>query len=303
MISYQVRGPDLSESAGEGGGKVNELLPELAVLCEVVALAWLGKLGFSLALRRHVPNLAAGENQAAGFLLGGYVLGLCLALSGALVVPDPPPGQMAKRDLLAGMQAVALHGTLAAAGLLAAFLGWSVARRFRCERWAEQRVEGEGLVAASVLVATGFIYRMSTLGSGLGIAQVLVFFALGEIGLLLMAFLYRLITPFSLREEISENNNMAAAASYAGAILGSGIVMANAATGDFAGWERSLKDFALFAAPAVTLFPLRYAITNGLLLGFRNADREILENRNLAVGLLDGAVYIGLAFVIVELVG
>jgi hypothetical protein len=41
---------------------------------------------------------------------------------------------------------------------------------------------------------------------------------------------------------------------------------------------------------------------NGIMLGFRNVNREITVDRNVGAGLIEAVVYIGLAMIAVRLI-
>jgi hypothetical protein len=53
--------------------------------------------------------------------------------------------------------------------------------------------------------------------------------------------------------------------------------------------------------PLLVLPLVRYTVVNGLFLGFRSVNREVVEDRNTAAGAVEGATYIGIALFAVEL--
>ena len=55
---------------------------------------------------------------------------------------------------------------------------------------------------------------------------------------------------------------------------------------------------SLLALPLV-----RILIVNGLFLGFGSVNREVVEDRNAAAGLVEGASYVGIALFAIHLMG
>lgn len=265
-----------------------------ALLLEALVLVWIGKMAASLALRRRLEHeITQADNAAAAVLIGGFILGLFTALSGLFAGEST--------GLASDLALVALHGALAIVLMLASMIPWPIFYRVRIGKEIfEQRSVGDGIVAGSVLVATGLIYRGTLIGEG-GLIPVVVFFLLGQGSLFLMSAVYQLITPYDVHRQISEHKNLAAALGFAGAILGFGIVLSNAATGDFTTWGESLREFAILALPVVLLYPIRSIVVNGLFLSFRNLNKEIEKDANIGAGLVEGLSYVGIALLVVEL--
>jgi hypothetical protein len=71
--------------------------------------------------------------------------------------------------------------------------------------------------------------------------------------------------------------------------------------GDFTSWKSSIRDALIHLIPLAALPVVRFLIVRGLLLGFRNVNREITEDRNPAVGLVEASAYVGMALVILQL--
>lgn len=260
-----------------------------AVVASAIALAWIGKKAAELATRtRFDREVATNDNPAAGVALAGYYVGLFLALSGILAGPA--------HTLASDLLFVAVHGAAAVACLLLSAALWRPILQvdFRKDI-LEARNPGAGIVAACALAATGLVYRGAVSGQSGDAASVAAFFALGEGALFLAFLLYEWATPYDVYEEIARKNNLAAAAAFAGAALAAGLIVGNAVEGEFTTWKESILDSILYLLPLLT-FPLaRIVVVNGLLLGFRDVNREITEDRNVAAGLVEGAAYVGIA--------
>ncbi|MBI3856379.1 MAG: DUF350 domain-containing protein [Planctomycetes bacterium] len=265
------------------------------VLLEVIALVWIGKKALELATRtRFREELMVKDNPAAGVALSGFVLALFLALSGLLA---GEPGSLVEDTKL-----TAIHGGVAIVALVVSWFLWSPLVRVSLrEDILTARNLGAGIVVASVLVATGLVYRGAVHLETQNPAHVAVFFAIGEGALLLFLLVYEWVTPYNVTEEISQKANTAAAISSAGANLAAGLILGNAVEGAFSNWKDSITEALLYMIPILILPLVRLVVVNGMFLGFGSVNREIVEDRNAAAGLVEAAAYIGTALFAVHL--
>jgi uncharacterized membrane protein YjfL (UPF0719 family) len=267
------------------------------VLLEVIALVWIGKKALELATRtRFREELMVRDNPAAGVALAGFILSLFLAISGLL---DGEPTTLLHDALVTG-----IHGVGAILAIVISSYLWRPLVRvtLRQDILAARNVGG-GLVTASVLVATGLIYRGAVHQQGENYAVVGAFFAIGEGALLLYLLLYEWVTPYDVYAEISEKTNVAAAISFAGATLAAGLILGNAVEGSFSTWKESITEALLYMIPLLALPLVRLLVVNGLLLGFGSVNREIVEDRNAAAGLVEASAYVGTALFAVHFMG
>jgi len=267
------------------------------VLLEVIALVWIGKKALELATRtRFRDELMVKDNPAAGVMLAGFTLSLFLAISGLLDGEATTLG----RDALI----TAIHGTGAIVAIIvSSFLWRPLVRVTLREDILQARNVGGGLVSAAVLVATGLIYRGAVHLQGENYATIGVFFAIGEGALLLHLLIYEWVTPYDVYEEISAKTNLAAAISFAGATVAAGLILGNAVEGEFTSWKESITSALLYMIPLLALPLVRLLLVNGLFLGFASVNREIVEDRNTAAGLVEASVYVGAAVFAVHFLG
>lgn len=265
------------------------------IVLEVIALVWIGMKALERATRtRFREQLMVKDNPAAGVALGGFYLALFVALSGLL---DGAPGTLAHDVLL-----TAMHGAVAITAIaICSFLWKPIVRVHLQEDILVSRNVAAGLLSASVWVSTGLIYKGAVHLQGEHAEIVAVFFLLGEGALLLSLLLYEWITPYDVYAEIHERANVAAALSSTGAVLAAGLILGNAVEGTFSSWAESIRDALLYMIPLLALPLVRYAVVNGLFLGFGSVNREIVEDRNAAAGMVEGAAYVGVALFMVEL--
>ncbi len=55
--------------------------------------------------------------------------------------------------------------------------------------------------------------------------------------------------------------------------------------------------------PLLALPLTRWAVVNGLILGFGSVNRQVAEERNPGAGLVEAAAYVGVALFAVHLIG
>ena len=268
-----------------------------AILLEVIALVWIGKKALELATRtRFRGELMDKDNPATGMVLAGFQLSLFIALSGLLA------GEAG--TLLNDLRLTAIHGGTAILALVVTWFLWTPLLRVSLrEDILAKRNLGAGLIMASAVVATGLIYRGAVHLQAEAPAQVAVFFVLGEGALCVSLLLYEWVTPYNVSQEIGEKANTAAAVSFAGGTIAAGLILGNAVEGTFQSWKVSITESLLYMTPILVLPLVRWVVVNGLFLGFGSVNREIIEDRNAAAGLVEASAYVGVALLAVHLLG
>ncbi|NOX35364.1 MAG: DUF350 domain-containing protein [Deltaproteobacteria bacterium] len=142
-----------------------------------------------------------------------------------------------------------------------------------------------GMVEAGMYIATGFILKGSIAGAGgtffQGIASAVLFFILGQLALLIFGFIYELITPFNVRNEI-KNNNLAAGIGLGGILIALGIILMSSISGPFTGWTNDLAGFAIYAVYGIAMLLIFRIVVDRLLLPTTTIATEVKEDRNIA---------------------
>lgn len=293
-----------------------------AMAVECLALLWVSKKAAGRLLAPDFDHQLTGvDNPAVAATAAGYLLGLFFALGGLFSAPGHGFAAISGKphwrfweggvDVNAAGRAigsdalwVAIYGLLAvplmavAARCAAFYLRVSLKKDV-----LDGRNQAAGIVMGASLCATGLIYGASISGEGGGLLPSLVFFAAGQVLLWVFAYVYELVLPFDFRAVVREQKNPAAAVAFAGAIVAMGLVVSNGVSGDFTRYATGFRDLALWSAPAVALYPVRKLVVGTVLLGGRNLDDEITRDRNLGAGLIEAAVYLGVAHVTVRAIG
>ena len=156
---------------------------------------------------------------------------------------------------------------------------------------------GTGAVEAGAYIASALIIAGSIHGEGGGPLTAIVFYAIGQICLILFAILYAKLTPYSVHDEI-ERDNVAAGLGFAGGLISIGIILMRAVSGDFNGWGEDLIAVGMdILIVFVYLIGVRFIFDRFVL---RNSDlnTEIAEDQNLGAGLLEMVVAISFSTVL-----
>ncbi len=158
-----------------------------------------------------------------------------------------------------------------------------------------------GMVEASMYIATGFILNGSLSGSGGDFFQSLVsavlFFAMGQMVLLLFGFVYELVTPFNVREEIKKNN-LAAGIGLGGILIALGIILMSSLSGPFTGWVNDLAGFGIYTVFGMILLLVFRSLMDRVLLPTTNLATEIKEDQNVAALIVVESAIAAVAIII-----
>lgn len=158
-----------------------------------------------------------------------------------------------------------------------------------------------GMVEAGMYIATGFILNGAISGTGgtfvQGIASAVFFFILGQITLLVFGFLYELITPFNVRNEI-KNNNLAAGIGLGGILMALGIILMSSISGPFTGWANDFAGFTIYAVFGIVMLLLARIVIDRLLLPTTNIATEVTEDRNVGALIVVASAINAVAIII-----
>ncbi len=158
-----------------------------------------------------------------------------------------------------------------------------------------------GIVEACMYIATGFILNGSLNGLSNSfmesILSTLVFFILGQFALLLFGYLYEVITPFDVRNEI-KNNNLAAGLGLGGILIALGIILKGSIEGPFTTWSNDIISFGMYAIYGIIMLLIFRIIIDKILLPTTKLAVEITEDKNVAALLVAESAIIVVAIII-----
>lgn len=257
---------------------------------------FIGKVINDLLHREYKLNfeLVEKDNAALALAVVGYYFGLVLAIGGTIAGPSA--------GLVEDLYDLVIYGILS---IILLNISWFlcdklILYKFRVsEELIRDHNQGTGVVSAGISVASGFIIYGAVSGEGGSIWTVLVFWALGQVLLILAGLVYELITPYNIHEEI-EKDNVAAGVSFAGALVSIGIIIGLAGEGDFTSWSIDLPVYIGFAVLGLILLPIIRLLTDKVLLPTVKLSDEISaqEKPNVGAAYIEAFSYIAAAFII-----
>lgn len=257
---------------------------------------FIGKVINDLLHREYKLNfeLVEKDNAALALAVVGYYFGLVLAIGGTIAGPSA--------GLVEDLYDLVIYGILS---IILLNISWFLCDKlilfkFRVsEELIRDHNQGTGVVSAGISVASGFIIYGAVSGEGGSIWTVLVFWALGQVLLILAGLVYELITPYNIHEEI-EKDNVAAGVSFAGALVSIGVIIGLAGEGDFTAWSIDLPVYMGFAVLGLILLPIIRLLTDKVLLPTVKLSDEISaqEKPNVGAAYIEAFSYIAAAFII-----
>jgi uncharacterized membrane protein YjfL (UPF0719 family) len=158
---------------------------------------------------------------------------------------------------------------------------------------------GVGMIGAANHVAMGLIIYGAISGEGGGLISVFAFWALGQLVLILAAWLYQAIVPYDLHQEM-ERDNVAVGVAFAGVFLAMGNVVRFGIAGSFISWRQDLVFFATVVVFGLVTLPLVRFATDKIILPGRSLTDELVhqEKPNVGAGAIEACVYLAMSFLI-----
>ncbi len=259
-------------------------------------LFWIGKLAYDLIHRdlNVKEELVQKDNVAFALSLVGYYFGLVFAIGGVVVGES--------EGMLSDLIDIFIYGPIAIILMnVSTFINDKVILyKFNNKKEIlKDHNAGTGVVELAIYLATGMIIFGSISGEGGGIITLLAFWLIGQLSFIIIGFVYNLITPYDVHDEI-EKDNVAAGVCYAGAIIGVANIIRHSIGGDFENWGESLLTFVCFFILGIVLLPLIRLYTDKVLLPGAKLTDEIVnqEKPNLGAAFIAAFSYIGSSFLI-----
>ena len=159
-----------------------------------------------------------------------------------------------------------------------------------------------GMYLASGLIISACVTgdTLAAHGKGYGIVSSIVYYVLGMIFLIIFAKIYDKLTPYSLLDEI-ENDNVAVGIAFGGNIIAIGLILMRATIGDVGTWQHGMLLYFIDLTVIVMLLPSVSFILDRLVVRAINIKKEI-KNNNVAAGFAEACVIVSFALLIFYMV-
>ncbi|MCG8307763.1 MAG: DUF350 domain-containing protein [Cytophagales bacterium] len=270
---------------------IDATLTTVVYLTSSFALFFIGKYLYQLFHRGYnvKDELVEKDNLAFALAHTGYFIGLILAIGGVMM------GETA--GLLMDLLYIGVYGIVSLILLNLSIMvnDKVILRRFSVRKEiCEDQNEGTGLLEGASSIATGLIIMGSVYGEGGGIDTVLIYWVIGQILLILTAFVYNWITPFDVHEHV-EKDNVAVGVAMAGAIIAIGNLVRHGLMHDFENWWITAEYIAIDAGIGLIFLPIARFIADKILLPGRNLTDELInqDKPNIGAGVIEAFAYIG----------
>jgi len=145
-------------------------------------------------------------------------------------------------------------------------------------------VEGASYLGTAFIVSGAF----SNIDAGIGAA--LIWFVVGQCVLVVLDNIYSIAAP-GIQEALA-SQNMACALSLGGFLLAGGMALGSAISGESYGWFQDAVDVAYFLALWFLVIIVVHFVMNRLFLPGTSLRKELLNDRNLAAGLIEAVLFI-----------
>lgn len=274
---------------------LDNALTGLVYLIVVCILFFIGQVVYDKTNRRFnlKEELVQKDNYALALAVGGYYLGMVIALGGVL------SGDA--EGLLIDLIDIAIYGLLAILllNLSIRINDKLILRHFdNVKEIIDDQNPGTGIVEAGNHIAVGMIMYGAMSGDG-DVITGAAFWILGQIVLILAGLIYARMLPFDLHAEI-EKDNFAVGIAFAGVLVAIGNLIRVGSAGDFISWYSNLRTFLGFVVFGLVLLPVVRYITDKMLLPGERLSDELVnqEKPNVGAAVIEAVSYIGASFLL-----
>ncbi|MDP8239517.1 MAG: DUF350 domain-containing protein [Candidatus Hatepunaea meridiana] len=241
-------------------------------------------------------ELTEKDNPAFGVGLAGYLLGSGIALSGAIY----QSGVSLTEDAIA--VSIIVLTTLILMRLSVIINDWAILHSFSINKeLIEDRNVGTGFVVAGSSIATGWMLNGVFSGHSetllIGIRDIAVYWALGQVILIIGGFLFQLITRYDIHKVIGDEDNMPAGISLCGFLVALGIITRSALVGATSQLGEEILVTSIFAIAGLIILVLTRVIVDKVFLPSSPLSKEVAVDRNPAAGAIAAVSFIVIAVI------
>lgn len=247
-------------------------------------------------------ELTTRDNPAFGLAVAGYYAATVIIYLGAAGTAPLPIEEGTRAVFLA----IAGDLSWAVAGIVAMnFSRWLMDRTLATGvrnhiEIADKRNTAAGAIEGSAYVASAIVLAGAIRQPGGTVWTAAALFVLGQMVLIGMAHVYSRFRGYDVGAEI-RSGNLSAGLAFGMTLVALALLMLKAISGDFVDWTRNLSFFAFDAIAGLILLTLLRWITDATLLLHSRVADEIVRDRNLNVGLIEGVLAVGIAAIILFL--
>lgn len=215
------------------------------------------------------------SNLAAALQRAGLYAGLAIGMYG--VISGPSAGFV--KDVLSILGYGALVSLF--------FLGARLFNHNVILRYVDNTTElkrgnvAVGWIECGSYIATGIMAMSSMMGESGNAISSIGFFVIGQLLLLLIAFLYEHTTPWSVRDEITKGN-AAAGLLFAGLNVAVAVALHGAIAADFVSWQFNLPVLAIEGVTVVVFMMALSKLVDWLFLPGTDIETEVVRDQNVA---------------------
>jgi uncharacterized membrane protein YjfL (UPF0719 family) len=157
------------------------------------------------------------------------------------------------------------------------------------------------LVEGATYVATALIVSSTLVGLETDWEEALLWLVVGQVLLIGIAALYRLLVP-GVFEQL-DRHNLACALSLGGLLVSVGIVLSAAVSGESSGFWDDVVDVGLFLAGWSGVIVAAHFLANLVALPSVKLRDEVMEQENVAAGVMEAVFFIGFTLLYTFVVG
>jgi uncharacterized membrane protein YjfL (UPF0719 family) len=250
---------------------------------------WLFKKSTSYSIDE---ELTKRDNTAFGIAFAGYMVGVAIAISGALY---PWEGVALLDEVLT----IAVFGV--AAAVLMRLSLWindrAILYRFSIDKeLVQDHNVGTGFVVAGSSIATGFMLRGVLSGFSasfwIGLRDVAIYFVVGQLILIAGGWVYTKFAGYDVHEEIGDHDNIAAGISFGGYLAALGFIASVALTGASSQWADEVITSLVLATFGIVLLMTARVVADVFLLPKSPLAKEVAVDKNNAAGAVAAAAFL-----------
>jgi len=274
---------------------IGYIINTLGYLVTAFVLFFIGKLVYQLfhPSIKVKYELVENDNLAFAIAHAGYFIGILLAI-GAAIVGD-------SNGLVQDIIDISTYGLL---GIVLLNISTIITDKVLLSKFStrkeiiEDKNAGTGVIEAANAIASGLIIMGAVTGEGQtgmnGYLSALMFWAIGQVGVIIITLVYNLITPYNVHEEI-EKDNVAVGIGFAGVIVAIANLIFFAIKGDFEGWSETFINIGFEVGIGILMLPVFRFIADKVLLPGQKLTDELVnqEKPNVGAGIIEAFAYIG----------